>query len=110
MLRVISSQDEALARYSVSREVPCSVLKTDNHEEPGDKRNPGAIIGATGSHLGFAHFLGNERTEKALQEVHENDGERRLPTKHTECIRETRILGAVVTNVKVLTFREFCDP
>jgi len=82
----------------------------ENHEEACDKRNPGAIISTTSCNLSFAHFLSNKRSEKALQKVHENNRERGLPAKHTECIREARILGAVITNVEILTFREFCYP
>ena len=82
----------------------------ENHEEASNKRNPSAIIGTASGNLSFTHFLCDKRSEKALQKVHENDRESRLPAEYAECIREARILGAVITNVKVLTFREFCDP
>ena len=83
---------------------------TENHEEASNKRHPSTVIGTASGDLCFAHFLGDKRSEEALQKVHKNDRESRLPAEHTECIREACILGAVVTNVKVLTFREFCDP
>ena len=82
----------------------------ENHEETCNKRDPCAVIGAASGDLCFAHFLGDERSKETLQKIHEHDRESRLPAEHAECIREARILGAVVTNVKVLTFREFCDP
>ena len=82
----------------------------ENHEETRNKRHPRTVIGTTGSHLRFAHFLGNKRSEKALEQIHEHDRERRLPAKHAERIRKARILGAVVTNIVIFTFREFCDP
>ena len=82
----------------------------ENHEEACKERNPCTVIGTASGDLCFAHFLSDKRSEEALQKVHEHDRESRLPAKHAECIREARILGAVVTNVKVLTFREFCDP
>ncbi len=81
-----------------------------NHEEASNERYPCAVIGTASGDLSFAHFLCDKRSEKALEQIHEHNGERRLPSKHTECIREARILGAVITNVKVLTFREFCYP
>ena len=83
---------------------------TENHEETCNKRHPSTVIGTASGDLCFAHFLSDKRSEEALQKVHEHDRESRLPAEHAECIREARILGAVVTNVKVLTFREFCDP
>ena len=82
----------------------------ENHEKACNKRHPSAVISTASGDLSFTHFLSDKRSKEALEQIHEHDWERRLPTKHTECIRETRILGAVVTNVKVLTFREFCDP
>ena len=82
----------------------------ENHEEACKERNPRTVIGTASGDLCFAHFLSDKRSEEALQKVHEHDRESRLPAEHAECIREARILGAVVTNVKVLTFREFCDP
>ena len=82
----------------------------ENHEETRNKRHPCAVIGTASGDLCFAHFLSDKRSEEALQKVHENDRESRLPAEYAECIREACILGAVVTNVKVLTFREFCDP
>ena len=82
----------------------------ENHEKASNKRHPSAIIGTAGCHLGFAHLECDKRSEETLQKVHEHDRKSRLPAEHAECIREARILGAVVTNVKVLTFREFCDP
>ena len=81
-----------------------------NHEKACDKRNPCTVIGTTSGHLRFAHFLSDKRSEKALEQIHEHDRERRLPAEHAECIREARILGAVITNVEILTFREFCYP
>ncbi len=83
---------------------------TENHEEASNKWNPSAIIGTASGDLSFTHFLCDKRSKEALQKVHEHNGERRFPSKHAECIRKARILGAVITNVKVLTFREFCDP
>ena len=83
---------------------------TENHEEPRNKRHPGAIVCTTGSHLGFAHFLRNKRSKETFQKVHEDNWQRRLPAKHAERIRKARILGAVVTNIVIFTFREFCDP
>ena len=82
----------------------------ENHEEACKERNPCTVIGTASGDLCFAHFLSDKRSEEALQKVHEHDRESRLPAEHAECIREARILGAVVTNIKVLTFREFCDP
>ena len=82
----------------------------ENHEETCKERNPCTVIGTASGDLCFAHFLSDKRSEEALQKVHEHDRESRLPAEHAECIREARILGAVVTNVKVLTFREFCYP
>ena len=82
----------------------------ENHEKACDKRNPCTVIGTASGHLRFAHFLSDKRSEKALEQVHEHNRERRLPAEHAECIRETGILGAVVTNVEILTFREFCYP
>ena len=82
----------------------------ENHEETSNKRDPCAVIGAASGDLCFAHSLGDKRSKKALQKGHEHDRESRLPAEHAECIREARILGAVVTNIKVLTFREFCYP
>ena len=87
-----------------------SEAMAENHEKASDKRNPRAVVSTTGSHLGFAHLESDERTEKALQKVHENDGERRLPAEHTERIGKARILGAVIADIEILTFREFCDP
>ena len=81
-----------------------------NHEEACNKRNPSAVIGTASGDLSFAHFLCDKRSKEALQKVHEHNGERRFPSKHAECIREARILGAVITNIEILTFREFCDP
>jgi len=81
-----------------------------NHKETSKEWDPCAVIGATGCHLGFAHLECDKRSEEALQKVHKYDRESRLPAEHAECIREASILGAVVTNIKVLTFREFCDP
>ncbi len=81
-----------------------------NHEEASDKRNPGAVIGTTGSHLGGTHLLCDERAKEALQQIHEHDRERGLPAQNAEGIRKARILGTVVPNVEVLTLREFCDP
>ena len=82
----------------------------ENHEEASNKRNPCTVIGATSSDLCFAHFLSDKRSEKALEQIHEHNWERRLPAEHAECIREASILGAVVTNIEILTFREFCYP
>lgn len=82
----------------------------ENHEEASDERYPCAVIGAASGDLSFAHFLSDKRSKETLEQIHEHDRERRLPAEHAECIREARILGAVITNVKVLTFREFCDP
>ncbi len=82
----------------------------ENHEETCNKRDPCAVIGAASGDLSFAHSLGDKRSKKALQKIHEHDRESRLPAEHAECIREARILRAVITNIKVLTFREFCDP
>jgi len=82
----------------------------ENHEEASKERHPSAVIGTASGDLSFAHFLGDKRSKEALQKVHEHDRESRLPAEHAECIREARILGAVVTNIKVLTFREFCYP
>ena len=82
----------------------------ENHEEACKERNPCTVIGTASGDLSFAHFLGDERSKETLQKIHEHDRESRLPAEHAECIREARILGAVITNVKVLTFREFCDP
>ena len=82
----------------------------ENHEEACKERHPCTVIGTASGDLSFAHLLSDKRSKKALQKVHEHDRESRLPAEHAECIREARILGAVVTNIKVLTFREFCDP
>ena len=82
----------------------------ENHKETGDKRHPRAVIGTTSRHLSFTHLLCDKRSKKALQQVHENDRQRRLPTEHAERVREARILGAVVADVEIFTFREFCYP
>ena len=82
----------------------------ENHKETGDKRHPGTVIGTTSRHLSFTHLLCDKRSKKALQQVHENDRQRRLPTEHAERVREARILGAVVADVEIFTFREFCYP
>jgi len=83
---------------------------TENHEETCDQRNPGAVIGTTGSHLGLAHFLCDKRSKETFQKVHEDNWQSRLPAKHTERIRKARILGTVITNIVIFTFREFCYP
>ena len=82
----------------------------ENHEETCKERNPCTVIGTASGDLCFAHFLSDKRSKEALQKVHEHDRESWLPAKYAECIREASILGAVVTNIKILTFREFCDP
>ena len=83
---------------------------TKNHQEASDKRNPVRIVGTAGSHLGLAHLYGNPRAKKALEQVHEDHGKRRLETQHAERVGKARILGAVITNIEIFTFREFCDP
>ena len=45
----------------------------ENHEETSDKRNPGTVISTSGSHLSFAHFLGDERSKEPLNEIHEDN-------------------------------------
>ena len=82
----------------------------ENHKETGDKRHPRAVIGTTSRHLSFTHLLCDKRSKKAFQQVHENDRQRRFPAEHAERVREARILGAVVADVEIFTFREFCYP
>ena len=96
--------------FSATEARKTSKAVAENHKETGDKRHPSAVIGTASGDLSFAHSLGDKRSKKALQKIHEHNRERRLPTEHAERVREARILGAVVTNVKILTFREFCYP
>ena len=83
---------------------------SENHEKTSNERHPRAEIGTTGGNLSFTHFLCDKRSKKALQQIHENNRQRRFPAEHAERIREARILGAVVADVEIFTFREFCDP
>ncbi len=96
--------------FSATEARKTSKAVAENHKETCNKRHPRAVISTASGDLSFAHFLGDKRSEKALQKVQEHDRESRLPAEHAECIREARILGAVVTNVKIRTFREFCYP
>jgi len=97
----------ALATAEVSK---AGEAVAENYEEASDKRNPCTVISTASGDLSFAHFLSDERSKEALEQIQEHNRESRLPTKHTERIREARILGAVITNIKIFTFREFCDP
>ena len=96
--------------FSATEARKTSKAVAENHEEASKERHPSAIISTASGDLSFAHSLGDKRSEKALQKIHEHNRERRLPAEHAERVREARILGAVVTNVKILTFREFCYP
>ena len=83
---------------------------TENDENARNKGNPAAIVGTASSYLGSTHLKCNEGAKKALQQIHKNHRERRLPAQHTEGIGKARILGTVVPNVIILTLRDFCDP
>ena len=81
-----------------------------NHQQARHQRYPMGIIFATGGNLRGTHLHGNPRAKETLEQIHEHHGERRLPTQHAERVGETRILGTVVPNVEILTFRDFCYP
>lgn len=81
-----------------------------NHQETCDKRHPMGIVRTASHHLGFAQLNGNPRAEEALEQIQEYNGERRFPAKYAERIGESRILGAVVSNVECFSLCDFCDP
>ena len=101
------SSQHALAAAETSK---ASKAVAENHEEASHKRDPGTVIGTACRHLRLAHLDGDERAKEALEQIHEDNRERGLPAQNAERIRKAGILGTVVPNVEVLTFREFCDP
>ena len=82
----------------------------NNHEQPSDERHPSTIVGPTRCNLSFAHFLSDKWPKEALQEVYKDNRQRRFPAQHAERIRKPRILGAIVSDIEIFTFRDFCDP
>lgn len=100
-------RQDALATAETSK---AGKAMAKNHEEARHKRNPGTVISTTGSHLRLAHLDGDERAKEALEQIHKNNRERGLPAQNAEGIRKAGILGTIVPNVEILTFREFCDP
>ena len=88
----------------------------ENHQKTRNKGNPGQVGNVpeggeiSCGRLGFAHLDGDERSKETLQQIHEHHGKGGLPAQHTEGVGQACVLGAVVSNVEVLSFREFCDP
>ena len=91
-----------------SRKTSEAVAK--NHQQARHQRHPMGVILATGSNLRGAHLHGNPRAKESLEQIQEYYGERRFPAQHAKRVGESRILGTVVPNVKILTFRDFCYP
>lgn len=110
--RVDGEEHAKSSQHALATAKPGKASKAvaENHEEARHKRNPGAVIGTAGSHLRLAHLDGDERAKEALEQIHKNNRERGLPAQNAERIRKAGILGTVVPDVEVLTFREFCDP
>ena len=61
-------KDAERCKYAFASAEPGKASKavSENHEKPCDKWNPGAVVSTAGGHLGFAHFLGDEWSKKAL--------------------------------------------
>ena len=87
-----------------------SEAMTQNHQQARHHGEPCGIILATSGNLRGTHLHGNPRAKEPFEQIHEHHGERRLPAQHAERVGETRILGTVVPNVEILTFRDFCYP
>jgi len=110
--RAKSKEHAQSGEHTLAATESCKASKavTQNHQETCDKRHPMGIVRTASHHLGFAQLNGNPRAEEALEQIQEYNGERRFPAKYAERIGESRILGAVVSNVECFSLCDFCDP
>ena len=95
------SRKHALASAETRK---ASEAVSQNHQQACHQRHP-SFVG-----LSFAQLHGNPGAKEALEQIQEHYRKCRLPAQHAERVGETRILGTVVPDVEILTFRDFCYP